>query len=250
MKRYMFTTVVKNYDKTCNKLNLFLSCLKIHMIDNFSRLLDEGKKEFNYVTNPPAEEKRISQDFSIYCSNMPYDYQESEIKEMFGLYGTVHAVDPFRPKGVFHGVLFVRMDNLESCKRAAQALNGKTYRGREMFVSVAHDREQRDRLRRERRERNANNNNNYRNDRRNDYDNASGNQTYSYPPYPYPYPPYPYPPYPYPYPPYSNYPPPPPSGSVQNPQPSAPISGRNDVNYPNYQSGQPPPPPPAPPRYF
>ena len=206
------------------------------MIDNYNKLLDNNR---DLRQPPPAsDEKKGQKDFSIYCANIPSDYNEEELKQLFGQYGVVNAIDAYKPGGSFHGVVFVRMDNAESCQMAVDALNGRNYRGNQMNISIAHDRNQRDK--------NKNKDNNRRdNNNRNNRDNNSRNHNhpappYPFPPYPYPYP-YPYLPPPYDYRAYYPYgvpPPPPPPGSGSGNQGSSSSSSSRYDGYSYPQSGQ------------
>ena len=158
-----------------------------------------------------GQEKR--RDFSIYCSNMPRNSNEDEIRDMFAKYGDVHAVVIYKPHDQFRGIVFVRMDSPESCQMAIRALNDTQYKGHTMKLSIA-----RDRSRDGRRDWNSGNGNSRR------WDNGYNNNPPPYqmpPPPPYPgFNPYAFPPPPYPG--YNPYAMPPPSQPVPPPMPGQP----------------------------
>lgn len=182
-----------------------------------------------------GQEKR--RDFSIYCSNMPEDSKEDEIREMFSKYGDVHAVVIYRPHDQFRGIVFVRMDSPENCQKAINALNETQYRNHIMKLSVA-----RDRSRDGRRDGNGNMSNSRRRDGYNQRDYNKNNQSYPPPPPP----PYnPYYPYPPPMPPYfqSYAMPPQPIQPMQGiaPQPNGqiPLPGQPPIGAPQQPGAQP-----------
>ena len=84
---------------------------------------------------------------NIYVGNMPYSMTDTEVKELFGAYGTVDAVrivmdrDSGRPKGF----AFVEMSNAGEAKAAIEAINGSEVGGRALVVNEARPREDRPR---------------------------------------------------------------------------------------------------------
>jgi len=77
----------------------------------------------------------------IYVGNMPFSMTESEIRELFGQYGTVESVSLItdRDTGRPRGFGFVEMARADAT-RAIQNLNGKTVGGRPLRVNESQER--------------------------------------------------------------------------------------------------------------
>jgi len=77
----------------------------------------------------------------IYVGNLSFDASESEIREMFGQYGSVHSVDLItdRDTGRSRGFAFVEMDD-DDALAAISALNSTESGGRTLKVNEARPR--------------------------------------------------------------------------------------------------------------
>lgn len=79
---------------------------------------------------------------SIYVGNLPFSITEDELRELFGQYGTVHAVKLIndRDTGRPRGFAFIEMQDPEA-SAAIEATNGMTLGGRSLRVNEARARE-------------------------------------------------------------------------------------------------------------
>lgn len=77
----------------------------------------------------------------IYVGNLPFTASETEIRELFGQYGTVHSLNLItdRETGRPRGFGFVEMDDQEA-DAAISALDGAEFGGRNLRVNVAQER--------------------------------------------------------------------------------------------------------------
>ncbi len=77
----------------------------------------------------------------IYVGNLPYTATESEIRDIFGQYGTVHSVSLItdRETGRPRGFGFVEMDDTEA-DAAISGLGGQDLGGRTLRVNEARER--------------------------------------------------------------------------------------------------------------
>jgi RNA recognition motif-containing protein len=77
----------------------------------------------------------------IYVGNLPYTASETELREIFGQYGTVHSVSLItdRETGRPRGFGFVEMDDSEA-DAAISALDGQDFGGRTLRVNQARER--------------------------------------------------------------------------------------------------------------
>jgi len=78
----------------------------------------------------------------IYVGNLPFSATESEIRDLFGQYGTVESVSVVtdRDTGRPRGFGFVEMSRADA-SRAIQNLNGKALGGRPLRVNEAQERQ-------------------------------------------------------------------------------------------------------------
>jgi len=78
---------------------------------------------------------------SIYVGNLPWSASETEIRELFEQYGTVHGVAMItdRYTGAFRGFAFVQMEENEATTAIA-ALNGTKFGGRRLRVAEGRER--------------------------------------------------------------------------------------------------------------
>jgi RNA recognition motif-containing protein len=81
----------------------------------------------------------------LYVGNLSYNTGESELREMFGAYGTVESVAVItdRDTGRSKGFGFVEMADGAATQAAITALNGKELDGRTLRVNMAMDRPRR-----------------------------------------------------------------------------------------------------------
>ena len=82
----------------------------------------------------------------VYVGNLNYDTQEDTLRQLFAEHGTVTSVNVItdRYTGMSKGFGFVEMSGNEEANAAINALNGHEVDGRNIKVSEAHDRPQRD----------------------------------------------------------------------------------------------------------
>jgi len=82
---------------------------------------------------------------NIYISNLSFDVNDSDLKELFEEYGSVSSAKVITDKfsGKSRGFGFVEMDNDEEGQRAIEELNQAEYDGKVINVSVAKPREDR-----------------------------------------------------------------------------------------------------------
>lgn len=78
---------------------------------------------------------------SIYVGNLPFTASEDEIRELFAAFGNVDSVRLMtdRETGRPRGFGFVKMDAADA-DAAIQALNGKSFGGRDLRINEAEDR--------------------------------------------------------------------------------------------------------------
>ena len=81
----------------------------------------------------------------LYCGNLSYDVDSSELQEMFGQYGSVTSAEVIadRDTGRSKGFGFVQMGSEEEAQAAIEGLNGKEHGGRALTVNEAKPKEPR-----------------------------------------------------------------------------------------------------------
>jgi RNA recognition motif-containing protein len=74
---------------------------------------------------------------NIFVGSLPFSIDEADLKESFGVYGTVNSVKVITDKftGRSKGFGFVEMENDEEAEKAIQELNGATVDGRTIVVN-------------------------------------------------------------------------------------------------------------------
>ena len=76
---------------------------------------------------------------NIYVGNLDFGVDENELTELFEEYGPVSSskiiIDKYSDRSKGFG--FVTMENDDEAKEAMEALNGTTYKNREMVVNEA-----------------------------------------------------------------------------------------------------------------
>ncbi|MBI1248789.1 RNA-binding protein [bacterium] len=81
----------------------------------------------------------------LYVGNLPYNYTQSDLENLFSPYGTVAYVSVIsdRETGRSRGFGFVEMDSDQDATSAIDALNGYDCEGRKLVVNEARERESR-----------------------------------------------------------------------------------------------------------
>ena len=79
----------------------------------------------------------------LYVGNLPFDSNESSVRDLFARHGTVESVTLVndRETGKPRGFGFVEMESSEAT-RAMQALNGFSFGGRSLHVNESQERAQ------------------------------------------------------------------------------------------------------------
>jgi len=79
----------------------------------------------------------------LYVGNLPYSATEQSLREAFAASGTVDTVSVItdRDTGQSKGFAFVEMASDEEARAATEAMNGKTFDGRQIKVNEAKPRE-------------------------------------------------------------------------------------------------------------
>ncbi len=74
---------------------------------------------------------------NIFVGSLPFSIDEADLKESFGVYGTVNSVKIITDKftGRSKGFGFVEMENDTEAEKAIQELNGATVDGRTIVVN-------------------------------------------------------------------------------------------------------------------
>jgi RNA recognition motif-containing protein len=74
---------------------------------------------------------------NIFVGSLPFSIDEADLKESFGVYGTVNSVKVITDKftGRSKGFGFVEMENDTEAEKAIQELNGATVDGRTIVVN-------------------------------------------------------------------------------------------------------------------
>jgi RNA recognition motif-containing protein len=74
---------------------------------------------------------------NIFVGSLPFSIDEADLKESFGVYGTVNSVKIITDKftGRSKGFGFVEMENDAEAEKAIQELNGATVEGRTIVVN-------------------------------------------------------------------------------------------------------------------
>ncbi|MGL2962329.1 RNA recognition motif domain-containing protein [Flavobacterium sp. RSB2_4_14] len=74
---------------------------------------------------------------NIFVGSLPFSIDEADLRESFGVYGTVNSVKVITDKftGRSKGFGFVEMENDTEAEKAIQELNGATVDGRTIVVN-------------------------------------------------------------------------------------------------------------------
>lgn len=90
---------------------------------------------------PPPNDDGVRGGKSLLVRNLPLDLQETDLTDIFGEFGSirdVHLPRNFYTKAL-RGFGFVEFSDAADAKRAMEAVNGKSIRGRNVNVEVAKD---------------------------------------------------------------------------------------------------------------
>ena len=91
------------------------------------------------ISNPPPDHPEANEGNNIYVANLSPETKESELKEIFGKYGSIKDVrivrDPFTKESRCFG--FVTYENPESASEATKALNDSEVNGRKIRAERA-----------------------------------------------------------------------------------------------------------------
>ena len=85
------------------------------------------------------------QNQKLYVGNLNFDANEEQVRELFGMHGTVEDVKIVmdRFSGRSRGFAFVRMDSSESAGKAKDALNGQPFQGKALVIDWARTEQER-----------------------------------------------------------------------------------------------------------
>ena len=79
---------------------------------------------------------------NIYVGNLPFDVTAEDVRDLFGVYGTVESVNLItdRDTGRLRGFGFVEIGSSQDAVTAIAALNGTDMHGRTLTVNAARPR--------------------------------------------------------------------------------------------------------------
>eukprot|EP00890_Picochlorum_soloecismus_P006389 jgi/Picsp_1/6751/NSC_04092-R1_poly binding cytoplasmic 4 len=116
-------------------------------IEKVDGMMIEGKKVF---VGPFLRRNERSTDTevkftNIYVKNIPEDYDDAKLEEMFAKYGEVSNVIVMKDhENKSKGFGFVNMENPEEAAKAVEELNGKEFGDKEIFVGRAQKKAERE----------------------------------------------------------------------------------------------------------
>jgi RNA recognition motif-containing protein len=81
----------------------------------------------------------------LYCGNLSYNVQNSDLDQIFGEFGTVQSAEVImdRDTGRSKGFAFVEMQSDQEAQAAIAGVNGREHDGRTLTVNEARPREAR-----------------------------------------------------------------------------------------------------------
>jgi len=87
---------------------------------------------------------------NIYVGNLPYSMEDGELRQLFEEFGAVDTASVVKDKftGRSRGFGFVEMAEGDGSNRAIEAMNGRSFNGRNLVVNEARPREARPRFER------------------------------------------------------------------------------------------------------
>ena len=101
--------------------------------DLVAKLSDPAKKK--------ARSGALYEGREVYVSNVDWNSSESEIQELFSIYGNIDQVRiPVKVNGQSKGITFIVFSNKEEAE-AALVMNGTTYKGRTLRAEIASDKQ-------------------------------------------------------------------------------------------------------------
>lgn len=85
---------------------------------------------------------------NIYVGNLPYEFSEEELRQLFAEFGNVTSANVIKDKvtGNSKGFGFVEMDNDEDGQKAVDELNGTEIKGRSLKINLARPRTDKPRM--------------------------------------------------------------------------------------------------------
>lgn len=87
---------------------------------------------------PAAQKEEAPKGISVHIGNLPFEYTEAKLKEIFGKYGEVlDSKIPTNPAGRSRGYGFVSFALKEDAQKAVDELNNKEMEGRKVEVAFA-----------------------------------------------------------------------------------------------------------------
>lgn len=78
----------------------------------------------------------------VFIKSLSYDVDEDDLNKIFGKYGTMTKCKLIQQNGRSRGIAFVEYDNAASAKKAVDAENGSTHKGREISVEFSGNKKQ------------------------------------------------------------------------------------------------------------
>lgn len=95
----------------------------------------------DYMDSKIGKFNKDSSVFTIYVGNLPYEFLETDILELFKVYGFVNYVKLIKDSDTYlsKGIAFVQMPSQKSAKLAIANLNGSECSGRILKVNIAEE---------------------------------------------------------------------------------------------------------------
>ncbi|OTA97922.1 hypothetical protein M434DRAFT_391534 [Hypoxylon sp. CO27-5] len=92
------------------------------------------------LESAPTESERARSGYTIFVSNMAYDVTDAHLREAFGRYGEIAALNIGRnPQGLSRGFGFITFKDKESADRAVDEANKSFWHGRRINVDYKKD---------------------------------------------------------------------------------------------------------------
>lgn len=93
----------------------------------------------DYLDSKIGKFNKDSSVFTIYIGNLPYEFAETDILDLFRSYGFVNYVKLIKDNKTYlsKGIAFVQMPSQKAAKLAISNLNGQECSGRILKVNIA-----------------------------------------------------------------------------------------------------------------